>query len=174
MTLISKITRVIWKAEPRVGKRRTNPADVARILWEHGATCGESLTIVERHVAESIPVVKFDIRLAGELNRELAAFADCGYGLSDAKRISERGGRVGGSFVRVIEIDRELIQLHAANNHRSLTVEQLAADWWKSNRSEIRSICRTVAESILERRGVLIPADSGFCSLPRRKEALQR
>ena len=130
----------------RVGKKRDSIADIARILYEHGARCAQCQTIIEDHVSAGIPAAVSDSVAIDAALARLRELHKCGYTEAEMLRKMSNGSRLGGRFDEVAECHSELIRLYAPMNQRFTQLEFAVEMWWSENEPLIRSHCRELAE----------------------------
>lgn len=140
-------------AQTRIGKRRTDSNDIARILIEHGAHSTAAENEVINAISTAIPAAKYDRERVRQLNTKLDEHAASGYSLAELQRARKWGrDRRGGRWEEIKRIDAEIAGLHADVNRRSEAVDAAVESWWRENDGEIKRIAMEEAQEFLRSR----------------------
>lgn len=135
----------------RVGNRRTDLADVARILVD-GAYCAAAHNMIEDRVAANHATVAVDRSAIGRLSaayEEAEAFGTGATGLDGYSRFAHSAS----SEVLRNGLGRELDAAMQPITDRSASIEIAVRGWYATNDAAIQRIAREEAANLLRQRG---------------------
>lgn len=142
-------------AQYRVGKRRTDPDDIARILYEHGACSTQAVLAVRAAAWAALgPGPDVPPELA-EVQRGLDRLAEAGYGPDRYERYQAKRG---GNWSELRELERRYEQLLQAINEHHARVTAWCNGWWYEHTSELKAYCLDRARRLLVERGETVDA----------------
>ncbi len=148
---VSILVPFIDSARFRVGQRRTDPADVARILAEFGAHCAAAENTVEAAIAAGYPSPAFDTRAYAAIGPLFAeAYAQIGpagntRGYGDSA-MRDAWARLDAALAAVPGM--------AETERRQEAIREACAVWWFANACAIDVLCLRAAHRLLAGREV--------------------
>lgn len=147
------VEQAIGRAYRHVGQRRTDRADVARILSEHGAHSSAVQIAVEQYIRARLGVPSYDAAGAHTAQRQLDELAQCGYSADELhRRIAHGRTPRGGRWGEVQAAERAYTEATRGLDAHAGAVRGAIDAWWQGHASTVEALCYRHADMLLATR----------------------